>query len=136
MGRAHLVNVWRKATHARWEGIDDSRELLSYRTAVVGLAVSLAFVAAWLYAAGMAPFVILTFLPIFLLTFLGLSRVVAELGLVYVYYQVQPFDAVLANLGHADHWRAKRDDPIVYAGLQQRGQGLCHARDDAVGQGG
>ena len=52
MGRAHLVNVWRKATYARWEGIDDSRELLSYRTAVVGLAVSLAFVAAWLYAAG------------------------------------------------------------------------------------
>ena len=79
--------------------VDDSDELLSYRTAVIGLAVSLSFVAAWLYAAGMALFVILTFLPIALLTFLGLSRVIAELGLVYVYYQVQPFDAVLQIWG-------------------------------------
>ena len=99
MGRQHLVDVWRKATRTGWEGIDDGRELLSYRTAVIGLLVSLAFVVAWLYAAGMDLFVILTFVPISLLTFLGLSRVVAELGLVYVYYQVQPFDAVLQIWG-------------------------------------
>ena len=98
MGRAHLTDVWRKAVQPDCD-VDDSGELLSYRTAVIGLIVSLLFVATWLYAAGLALFVILTFLPIALLTFLGLSRVVAELGLVYVYYQVQPFDAVLQIWG-------------------------------------
>lgn len=98
MGRQHLKDVWRKTMAPDCE-VDDSRELLSYRTAVVGLGVSLVFVAAWLYAAGMELFVIITFLPISFLTFLGLSRVVAELGLVYVYYQVQPFDAALQIWG-------------------------------------
>jgi hypothetical protein len=44
-------------------------------------------------------FIIVTFLPIALMTFLGLSRVIAELGLVYVYSQVHPFDAVLQIWG-------------------------------------
>ena len=99
MGRHHLIDVWHKAIAPKSSEVDDSQELLSYRMAVFGLIASLVFVGAWLYAAGMELFVIVTFIPISLLTFLGLSRVVAELGLVYVYYQVQPFDAVLQIWG-------------------------------------
>lgn len=94
MARAHLRAVWEKATRPSSE-VDDSQELLSYRMAVFGFLVSVLFIMAWLYKAGMDLFVILTFLPIAFLTFLGISRVIAELGLVYVYYQVQPYDAAL-----------------------------------------
>jgi hypothetical protein len=94
MARSHLREVWQKARRPECD-IDDSQELLSYRTAVVGFLVSLFVIVAWLMQAGMDLFVILTFLPIALFTFLGISRVIAELGLVYVYYQVQPYDAAL-----------------------------------------
>ena len=98
MARRHLGEVWRKAVHPDCD-VDDSGELLSYRTAVLGLLGSLVFTGAWLHAAGMELWVVLVFLPVTLLTFLGLSRVVAELGLVYAYYRLQPYDAVLQMLG-------------------------------------
>jgi len=94
MARSHLRDVWRKARTPACD-VDDSQELLSYRMAVFGFLVSLFLIVAWLYQAGMDLFVIFTFLPIAFLTFLGISRVIAELGLVYVYYQVQPFEAAL-----------------------------------------
>lgn len=98
MARSHLRAVWQKARMPACD-VDDSQELLSYRTAVFGFLISLFLIMAWLYKAGMDLFVILTFLPIAFLTFLGISRVIAELGLVYVYYQVQPFDAALQIWG-------------------------------------
>ncbi|OGG46162.1 MAG: hypothetical protein A3F84_26140 [Candidatus Handelsmanbacteria bacterium RIFCSPLOWO2_12_FULL_64_10] len=94
MARRHLRVVWRKALRPECE-VDDSQELLSYRTAVFGWVGALAFATAWLCAAGMEVWVALTFLSAALLTFLGLSKVVAELGLAFVYYQVQPYEAVL-----------------------------------------
>jgi hypothetical protein len=94
MARRHLQDVWRKALKPECN-VDDGQELLSYRTAVLGLVLSLLVVVAWLFQAGMDLFVIFTFLPIAFLTFIGISRVIAELGLVYVYYQVQPYDAAL-----------------------------------------
>ena len=57
------------------------------------------FVSGWLHAAGMAFWVVLVFLPVALLIFLGISRVVVELGLVYVYYPVTPYNAVLQVFG-------------------------------------
>lgn len=94
MARSHLKDVWHKARKPNCD-VDDSQELLSYRMAVGGFLISMLLIVAWLYKAGMELFVIATFLPIALFTFLGISRVIAELGLVYVYYQVQPFEAAL-----------------------------------------
>ena len=98
MARAHLREVWRKAIRPS-VGLDDSGELLSSRMAVFGLIGALVFVGGWLHAAGMAFWVVLVFLPVALLTFLGISRVVVELGLVYVYYPVTPYNAVLQVFG-------------------------------------
>ncbi|MBT3602279.1 MAG: hypothetical protein HN521_04360, partial [Candidatus Latescibacteria bacterium] len=98
MARSHLRDVWQKARVPACN-VDDTQELLSYRTAVFGLLFSVFLIMAWLFKAGMDLFVIVTFLPIALLTFLGISRVIAELGLVYVYYQVQPFEAALQIWG-------------------------------------
>ncbi len=98
MARKHLGYVLRKALNPKCE-FEYSGELLSYRTAVFGLFSSLLFAGAWLCAAGMEFWVVLTFLPISLLMYLGLSKVIAELGLVYAYYGVQPRDFVLKLWG-------------------------------------
>jgi hypothetical protein len=98
MARRHLRDVWAKA-FGKDASIDDSEELVSYRTAVFGLLGSLVFSGAWLTVAGMELWVVCIYLPLAFLTFLGLSRVISELGLVYVYYRVQPSEFVLKVLG-------------------------------------
>ena len=98
MARQHLKDVWSKAIRND-PSIDDSDELLSYRTATFGFLGSLVFCIGWLSMAGMDLWVLVVYLPLAFLTFLGLSRVVAELGLVYVYYRVQPNDFVIRMFG-------------------------------------
>ena len=98
MARAHIKAVFRKAFDSDNE-VDDSEELLSYRVAVFGLFGSLVFVSAWLWHAGIALWVVVVFLPVTLLLYLGLSRAIAELGLVYVYYRIQPHHAMIQAFG-------------------------------------
>lgn len=98
MARRHLRDVWAKA-FGRDDSVDDTDELLSYKTAVLGLLGSLAFCGAWLVVAGMEVWIVALYLPLALLTFLGLARVVSELGLVYVYYRVPPNDFMLKIFG-------------------------------------
>ena len=98
MARRHLGQVWRKAI-GKDPSIDDSEELLSYRTSVFGFIGAFLFCAGWLLTAGMTWWVVLVFLSVPLLSFVGLSRVVAELGLVYVYYRVQPTEFLLKSFG-------------------------------------
>ena len=79
VGRKHLAQVWRKA----WTGegdLDDSDELLSYRTAVFGFLLSLAFVAYWLWASGIPLLVLPMFLGTSLLFYVFVTRVVAAAG--------------------------------------------------------
>ena len=98
MARRHLRDVWSKAIRND-PAVDDSEELLSYRTAVFGFIGSVVFAAGWLAMVGMDLWVVSVYLPLGFLTFLGLSRVVAELGLVYVYYRVQPDEFILRMFG-------------------------------------
>ena len=57
IARPHLKEVWCKLWDPRG-GVDDSEELLSYRTALVGFLGSLLFVAVWLWRSGV-PIVVL-----------------------------------------------------------------------------
>ena len=98
MSRAHLKAVCRKAFDSRFQ-VDDSAELLSYRTAVFGFIGSIGFVAAWLHTAGMMWWVIFAFLSVAILMFVGLSKAVAELGLAYIFFRIEPHDAVLQTFG-------------------------------------
>lgn len=98
MARVHLKAVVRKAIYPNSE-VDDSTELLSYRMAVFGFVGSLAIMAGWLHSAGMPLLVTIVFLIVTILLFLGLARAIAELGLVYVYYRVQPHHAVTEAFG-------------------------------------
>lgn len=83
MARSHLRDVFRKAFKRDCD-IDDSGELLSYRTAVFGLIFGMMYIFAWLYRAGMEPKVLALFVPIALIFYIGIARMVVEGGLVYL----------------------------------------------------
>ena len=81
MARHHLKDVYRKAFYGA-EDVDDSDEVISYRTAVFGFLACAAYLMVWHYRTGME----LKFIPLFLLgclvMYLGITRVIAETGLI------------------------------------------------------
>lgn len=83
MTRNHFKDVFKKA-FTRSRQIDDSNELLSYRTAVLGLIFGLMFIAAWLMKSGMSLKVLVFFLPATFILFIGVTRIVIEGGLVFL----------------------------------------------------
>ncbi len=103
IGRNHLKSVW--ATLSRrpknYGQIDDSEELFTYRTATIGLASGVSFIVGWLYASGMELHVILPFLFGMFVLYVGIARVIAETGLVYLRGSVMPPSFALFTVGSA-----------------------------------
>jgi len=83
MARAHLRDVVLKAFDAR-HSVDDSGEILSYRTAFFGLVFSLCFIALWMRISGMTWVAIALFLFAAAVAYIGLTRIVVEGGLVFL----------------------------------------------------
>jgi hypothetical protein len=81
MARHHLRDVWRKA-FSNAPDIDDSAEIVSYRVAVVGLLVCSLYLLGWHLRTGMGLPFTLMFLFGALVMLLGVTRVIAEAGLV------------------------------------------------------
>ncbi len=98
VARTHLAQVWRKAWTADPE-IDDSDELLSYRTAVFGFLSSNLLIGAWLWLAGMALWVVPLYLGAMFLLFLAITRVVAEGGIAAARAPLIASDFVSSGLG-------------------------------------
>ena len=71
MSRGHLKAVFRKAFKGDAE-VDDSREVLSYRTAVFGLGIGLLFVGGWLHLAGMELKVLVLYMFFAVAAYIGL----------------------------------------------------------------
>jgi len=89
LGRGHLRDVFKKAFNSRYP-VDDSQELLSYRTCVFGFLFSVVFLMCWLHAVGIAWSVAcVVTLGIFLL-YMGAARVIAETGIVYFSMPMSP----------------------------------------------
>ncbi|HNS32389.1 MAG TPA: hypothetical protein PKN36_05390 [bacterium] len=78
--RRHFSECFRKA-FTKGGGIDDSKEILSYRTAVFGSILSFLAMACFLRYAGMPWLVSFAFLFFVLVVFIGLSRIVCQTGL-------------------------------------------------------
>jgi hypothetical protein len=79
VGRRHLLDVVRTA----WDpasGVDDSQELLPYRVAVLGFAISFVFVGGWLWQSGFPLRTIPIFLVTCLILYIMVTRVVAAAG--------------------------------------------------------
>ena len=83
MARSHFRDVLRKAI---WGDptVDDSMEMLSYRTSVFGGIISLIYMVCWLRASGMDFLVIATFLAAVFVLNIGITRIVVEGGLVFM----------------------------------------------------
>ncbi len=79
--RRHLMRMFIAAF--RKESVDED-ELMSPRAALITFVVCLSFLIVWLRYSGMEMFVILPFVSLLFLIYLGLSRVVCQSGIFYV----------------------------------------------------
>lgn len=82
MARAHLKAVFRKVFKGAAD-VDDAREAMSYRAAMIALATALLYMVAWLHAAGMEVRVAALYLFFTVMAYIGMARFAAELGLPY-----------------------------------------------------
>lgn len=80
MARAHLKEVWQGALR----GDDSPGEMLSYRSSLVVLGLSLVYIVLWLWQSGMDAHMIAPFLFAVFVLYIGVTRIVAEGGLIYV----------------------------------------------------
>ena len=98
IARGHLLGVWRKALGGAPE-IDDTGEVLSYRKAVAGTILGLSVAVIWFWIMGMPLWIAFLFITILFLTLIGISRYVAEAGLVSVSSPVAPPELILKTIG-------------------------------------
>ena len=96
--RGHLAAVGRKLWHPD-RGVDDSEELLRYRTALVGFLGSLLFVAAWLWRSGVPPLILPVLLVVSLIFFVLVARVVAAGGVATARSPIVPAYFIISGLG-------------------------------------
>lgn len=96
--RKYLKAVFLKALGVR-KDIDDSREVLSYRSAFLVLFISGLFVYFWLLASGLSPLATLIFLFFTLVIFTALTRIVAQTGLPYGRTPIIPQVLTVRTLG-------------------------------------
>ncbi len=98
IARRHLWAVCRKAFTGDTT-VDDSEEVLSYRTAVWGLFVGLAVMGAWLWQSGLPLWVVPIFLFAVFAIFMAITRAVVEGGISIVRTPLTPADFVVSGLG-------------------------------------
>jgi hypothetical protein len=83
MARAHLSQVWQKIRDPK-HPLDDSKELLPYRWAAMGLVVGLAYAFSFFIHQGMTWSLSLLFLAATMVLHLGITKIIAQTGLIYV----------------------------------------------------
>jgi hypothetical protein len=105
MARSHLGDVLRKA-FGRDEDVDDSGEFMSYRTAVFVIFFGITYIGLFLYAGGMSLKAISVLLTTALLLYVGVTRVVAEAGLIYLDLPYNAHDFTVFSLGSSNLHRA------------------------------
>ena len=105
MARRHLYDVVRKAI-GRGNDIDDSGEFFSYRTAMCGVVIGIAYMFFFLISMGMSVAAAATLLATCMLLFLGVTRVVAEAGLINLDLPYNAHDFTVFSFGSANLHRA------------------------------
>ena len=98
VGRGHLAAVFRKAFYGD-SSVDDSDEVLSYRTAVFGMLGGLIVVSTWLWQSGMPLWIVPIFLFAVLVIFVTLTRAVVEGGVAVIRAPLMPADFVISGFG-------------------------------------
>ena len=105
MARRHLRDVFRKAI---WQtpDIDDSVEFFSYRKALIGVVLGLAYMVSFLLKMGMTVSTVLLLLVTVFLLFIGVTKAVAESGLAFLDLPSNGHDFTVAALGSGNMSRA------------------------------
>ena len=96
--RRHLREVFRKAFTGDHR-VDDSGEILSYRGAVFMLLGSLSFMGVWIWQSGLPAWITPIYLLFAFILFIGITRVVAEGGLAFIFAPMIASDFVAAGFG-------------------------------------
>ena len=96
--RRHLKGVWLAAC-GRAGGADDSGEIMSYRAAVLVLVGSLVFMGVWLFQSGLPGWITPIYVGLAFLLFIGITRVVAEGGVAFIFAPMVASDFVAAGFG-------------------------------------
>jgi len=92
--RQVLLRAWRND-----RGADDTGEIMSYRTAVLGIALAGFFMAGWLHKSGMDWWQAGLYLALAFTIYLGLTRVIAEAGLPTAQPPMVAGDFMVATVG-------------------------------------
>ena len=98
MGRRHLRGVARKAL-GRAPEMDDGGEILSYRAALAGVVAGPSIMAGWLWLMGVPAWIAVLFVALQLLILTGISRYVAEAGMVRTAAPIAAPGLVIHSLG-------------------------------------
>ena len=98
VARGHLKDVFRKAFRGDPD-VDDSGEVLSYRTAVIGLLIGLFLMSIWLWKSGIPIWIVPIFLFAVFVIFTALTRAVIEGGSSVIRSPIIPSDFVVSGLG-------------------------------------
>jgi len=96
--RRHLFEVLKKVIGLRTD-LDDSKEPLPYRLAVVGIIASGIYIGIFSSMAGMAVWIITIFFGIYFMLSFAMTRVRAELGTPHEIYFVNPNDIMSTAIG-------------------------------------
>ena len=99
--RRHLAAAARKALTGRGP-LDDADEIVPYRTAFFGSVACTGFCIVWLVRAGMSWPVAATFIVVLLLSYIGIAKIAATSGLVYLRGPVTPQAMVWHLFGTAN----------------------------------
>ncbi len=99
--RGHLREVFHKALRPDRSSLDDRRELISYRGAAIGLIVCCFYIAAWLWQMGIEARAVALLVPSMFIVYLGVAKVVADSGLIYLEPAAVAWNYSLFALGGA-----------------------------------
>jgi len=124
VARRHLGRVLRSAL-GRGEPGEDQDELVSYRWAVWALAAAALYCMGWLVQAGLRPDLAVLFLFISLVFYLGLARILAASGLVFLAAGSSTQGIMTELLPRSTYTPSSLAAQNLLAGLYQNNKGFC-----------
>ena len=98
VGRHHLAEVWRQAASKKGR-VDDADEIMSYRSALLGLLVGTAGMTLWLWQSGIPAWIAPLFVFAALVIFIGLTRAIVEAGIPTLSPAMVPLGFVVSGVG-------------------------------------
>ena len=101
VGRSHIADIVRKS-FGKGEDVDDSDEPMSYRMAFFGATGGFVLICAWCWVFGMSFIYPIVLFGWYFLALIVLTRIVAEAGLLVVFFGIAPQDFTLSSFGYGN----------------------------------